>query len=81
MRIESYHEDDSLAATPGWQDGPVSLQRVEGGPARVFANRAAVRADLNRLLDSLRRTGPLNMSKAQHTDTMPHTGLMRPKRF
>ena len=72
-RLRWYHDGDSAAAaTPGATDGEV----LDIGKRRfVFKNRADLRADLNRVLDSLRRTGPLVMGNAREaTDTISYKG-------
>lgn len=72
-RLQWYHEFDSIAvAKPGSTDGDI----LSIGKKRfVFKTRKALRADLNRVLDSLRRTGPLVMGNlSEETDTMPYKG-------
>ena len=69
-RLRWYHDNDSLAAAkPGSTDGEI----LDIGKKRfVFKTRKALRADLNRVLDSLRRTGPLIMGNiSEQTDTVP----------
>jgi hypothetical protein len=72
-RLRWYHDGDSAAmANPGATDGEV----LDIGKRRfVFKTRADLRADLNRVLDSLRRTGPLVMGNAKDaTDTISYKG-------
>ena len=72
-RLRWYHDTDSLAAAkPGATDGDI----LDIGKRRfVFKTRADLRADLNRVLDSLRRTGPLVMGNvAEGTDTVSYSG-------
>lgn len=67
-RIRFYHEGDSIAAAkPGSTDGDI----VDINHRRyVFPTRVALRADLNRVLDSLRKAGPLEMGNPKNlTDT------------
>jgi hypothetical protein len=70
-RLRWYHDRDSLAeANLGSTDGDI----LDIGKRRfVFKTRAVLRADLNRVLDSLRRTGPLVMGNAaEATDTVSY---------
>jgi hypothetical protein len=72
-RLRWYHDSDSLAAAnPGSTDGDI----LDIGKRRfVFKTRADLRADLNRVLDSLRRTGPLVMGNVgEATDTVSYKG-------
>ena len=72
-RLRWYHDTDSLAAAnPGSTDGDI----LDIGKRRfVFKTRAELRADLNRVLDSLRRTGPLVMGNvSEATDTISYNG-------
>ena len=70
--IQYYHEDDAKAAQPGWdRNGVYSFTLVPGQKAKMYHGRAAVRAALNRMLDSLKTTGPLQMgNRAEGTDTI-----------
>ncbi|WP_046243371.1 hypothetical protein [Hymenobacter terrenus] len=68
--IRQYHADDAKAAQPGW-DGIYSFSNGPGRDAKTYNSRAAVRAELNRMLDSLKATGPLQMGNAaDDTDTI-----------
>ena len=72
-RLRWYHDTDSLAAAnPGSTDGDI----LDINKRRfVFKTRVELRADLNRVLDSLRRTGPLVMGNAgEATDTVSYKG-------
>lgn len=70
--IQFYHRFD------GQIDGvppDVAVYSFSHGPGRkitMYRGRAAVRAELNRMLDSLRATGPLQMgNEDEGTDTLP----------
>lgn len=71
--IKFYHKSDAKAAQPGWQDGGIySFSNGPGRKAKTFQSRVAMRAELNRMLDSLKSTGPLTMgNQAEETDTIP----------
>lgn len=75
--IQYYHEDDAKAAQPGWNGGGTySFTLVPGQKAKIYHGRVAVRAALNRMLDSLKATGPVNMGNvAEETDTIPSRRL------
>jgi hypothetical protein len=71
--IQYYHEEDAKAAQPDWSDsGTYSFTLVPGQRAKMYHGRVAVRAALNRMLDSLKATGPLRMgNREEETDTIP----------
>lgn len=70
--IQFYHKSDAEAAQPGWKNGGIySFSNGPGRKVNTFRGRVAVRAELNRMLDSLKSTGPLHMgSQAEETDTI-----------
>lgn len=55
------------------EDGGIySFSNGPGQKVKTYYSRAAVRADLNRMLDSLKATGPLHMGNREDgTDTIP----------
>ena len=73
-RINSYHNYDSLGVShPRVGRSVVSFRRRWF----EFATAAENRADINRMLDSLRATGPLLMDRSsddRQTDTLPYLG-------
>ena len=70
-RLYWYHDNDLLeTANPGSTDKEVV---TINNKRFAFKTRKELRADLNRVLDSLRRTGPLVLGNhAAGTDTMPY---------
>lgn len=76
-RIRSYHHYDSLGVShPYPADSPGNIVGTHG---RIyhFATQTEERADLNRVLDSLRATGTLRMGPRPldpRTDTLPYLG-------
>lgn len=74
-RIDRYHRYDSLGVShPDPRGGGTAFFH---GRKFHFATGAEERADLNRVLDSLRATGPLQMGRGSsdpQADTLPHLG-------
>ena len=74
VHIRYYHDEDAKASQPGWDGGGTySFILVPGEKAKMYHGRAAVRAALNRMLDSLKATGPLRMGvREDETDTLAY---------
>lgn len=70
--IQFYHSSDDDAAQSGWQDGRVySISNGPGRKYQLYHSRIALRAELNRMLDSLKSTGNLRMGiPREGTDTL-----------
>ena len=69
-RLYWYHHDDSLETI---KPGSTNKKVVTiNNHQFAFKTRKELRADLNRVLDSMRRTGPLRIGNhAEGTDTVP----------